>query len=527
MARSTIPLQSGAKLGPYKIEACIGAGGMGEVFRAVDTRLRRTVAVKLLPLSRSADPSHRQRFLREARSASALSHANIVSVYDLCSHDGYDFIVMEYVDGRTLKDMIGISSLPLHEIVDLGAQIASALQAAHSAGIVHRDIKPANIMVTPNHQVKVLDFGIAKSVSAMAAGDDLEAETATLARVTEAGALIGTLAYMSPEQTRGEPVDRRSDIFSFGSLLYEASTGRLPFAGPSAFAVMQQIATATPPAPSSLRTELPVALDRLLAKCLEKAPERRPAQASEIGEALKSLTLAATAAKAISAPAHDSRRTVAVVPLQFLAATQEDEFLSVALADAIANRLGSASTLIVRPTSSLLKYAGKKTDWTEIARELNVDLVVEGSIQKMGARVRVMVQACACHDSGTLHSAKIDGDANDLFDLQDRLADSVFNALTPHARDKTARHAPAPPRDIRWRLSFICAPSIMRCASVSSSSPQRWKCWSALSISIPISPTPGACLRTFVIKWERTWTKTPKGFNRPSAPSPELWSSIR
>jgi eukaryotic-like serine/threonine-protein kinase len=420
-------LQPGSMLGPYRIEARVGAGGMGEVFRATDTRLRRTVAIKLLPRGRT-DPAYGQRLLKEARAASALNHPNIVSIHDISSHQGKDFLVMEYVEGRTLRELITEKALVLSQILDFGAQIASALDAAHSAGIVHRDIKPANIVVRPNHQVKVLDFGLAKMTDTY-----LLHQTQTSPDLTEVGTIVGTVSYMSPEQTRGEATDQRSDIFSLGCVLYEAATGRQPFAGRSSLEIMHEIASGVPPPPSKLHADIPAAFDRLVAKCLEKEPALRFARASDVSQAIKSLSLPQ---KAASASAGDDRRTVAVVPLQFRNAASEDRFLSVALADAVANRLGSASALVVRPIATLMKYAGKKTDWTQIATELNVDLVVEGSLQKMGPHVRVLIQVWQSRDQRALYSAKLDGDMGDLFSLQDQLADSVFNSLMPPVRDK-------------------------------------------------------------------------------------------
>ncbi len=445
MMHSAPSLQPGALLGPYRIEGRIGAGGMGEVFRATDTRLYRTVAIKLLPQGRTSDPAHEQRLLKEARAASALNHPNIVSIHDISSHEGTDFLVMEFVEGRTLKELMETKAMLLGDVLEFATQIASAMDAAHSAGVVHRDIKPANIMVTASRQIKVLDFGLAKMTEAY-----LHQQMRTPIDVTEVGMIVGTIAYMSPEQTRGEAVDARSDIFSFGCVLYEIATGALPFAGPSSLAIMHEIATAVPPPPSKVRPGLPAAFDQLVAKCLEKEPARRFARASEVCQAIKSLTLQPAA---ISVPT-GGRRTVAVVPLQFRNAASEDRFLSVALADAIANRLGSAPTLVVRPIASLMKYAGKKTDWTQIAQELNVDLVVEGSIQKMGSRVRVLIQVWEFRNEQALHSAKLDGDMGSLFSLQDQLGDSVFGSLVPRSRDRPTRSGQIAVPTTRHPLAF-------------------------------------------------------------------------
>jgi serine/threonine protein kinase/Tfp pilus assembly protein PilF len=439
-------LKPGALLGPYRIEGRIGAGGMGEVFRATDTRLYRTVALKLLPHGRASDPAHGQRLLQEARAASALNHPNIVSVHDISNHEGKDFLVMEYIEGRTLQELMSAKAMLLSDVLEFAAQICSAMGAAHSAGIVHRDIKPTNIMVMANQQVKVLDFGVAKMTEAY-----FLRQAPTLVDVTEPGAIVGTVAYMSPEQTRGEAVDARSDIFSLGCVLYEATTGVLPFRGPSILAIMHEIATGVPPPPSKVRPELPTAFDHLVGKCLEKDPARRFAQASELWQAIKSLTLQP---KAMSVPAGDGRRTVAVVPLQFRNAISEDRFLSVALADAIANRIGSAPTLVVRPITTLMKYAGRKMDWAQIAQELNVDLVVEGSIQKMASRVRVLIQVWEFRNKQTLHSAKLDGDMDNLFSLQDQLADSVFSSLIPRVRETSTKSTQIAVPSTRHPLAF-------------------------------------------------------------------------
>jgi len=254
-------LAAGSKLGPYEILAQIGAGGMGEVYRAQDTRLHRSVAIKVLPHDKLADDDRKRRFLQEARAASALNHPHIVVLHDISSDGGVDFMVMEYVPGTTLKDRIRSGALPFADVARYGAQIASALAAAHAAGIVHRDIKPANIMITPEGQIKVLDFGLAKltQIGPM----DSQSETQSMLETTP-GTIAGTVAYMSPEQTRAETLDARTDIFSLGSVLYEAATGRLPFQGPSTLAVMHAIAAEEPPAPSTVRRNLPGKFDLVI-----------------------------------------------------------------------------------------------------------------------------------------------------------------------------------------------------------------------------------------------------------------------
>jgi non-specific serine/threonine protein kinase len=436
-------LGPGAQVGPYKLEAAIGAGGMGEVFRAVDTRLHRTVAVKFL-LSGEAHSAQRGRFLREARAASALNHPNIVTLYDISCHEGADFLVMEYVQGQTLEDLIPPGGLSCEKISRIGAQIASALQAAHEAGIVHRDVKPANVMVTSNLQVKVLDFGIAR----ITAHED---NGAALAQFTVPGMVVGTAAYMSPEQTRGEALDGRSDIFSLGCVLYKAATGRLPFQGASHMEIMHRIATAAPESARSLRPELPRELDRLISWCLEKDPRNRPASAAEVADCLRPVTAPVPVPFPVRMETH-GRQSIAVVPFRFRGALSEDQFLSVALAEAAANRLGASGELLLRPTSSVLRFAGTDTAWTDVARELNVDVVVEGTIQKSGTRLRVLVQAHQASDLRTLHSSQHDGDQGDLFALQDRIADAISGAFVKTPKASEAPAAPPTANPLAYEL---------------------------------------------------------------------------
>jgi serine/threonine protein kinase len=281
-------LSAGDKLGPYEITSLLGAGGMGEVYRAQDSRLHRTVAVKILPHDKFADENRKRRFLLEARAASALNHPNIVVLYDIATDAGGDYMVMEYVRGVTLKDRLREGPLPFADVVRCGVQIASALDAAHAAGIVHRDIKPANIMVTPERQIKVLDFGLAK----LTQPDSLDSQADTLTMLdteTLPGTIAGTVAYMSPEQTRGEALDARTDIFSLGAVLYEAATGRLPFQGPSALAMMHAIAAEEPPAPSSCGRGVPEGFDAAIHRAMAKRQDDRYASAREFMAALQAL----------------------------------------------------------------------------------------------------------------------------------------------------------------------------------------------------------------------------------------------
>ena len=447
----------GRTISHYRIIEKLGGGGMGVVYRAEDIRLRRFVALKFLPEEIAKDAQALARFRREAQAASALSHPNIVVLHDISMDSGTDFLVMEYVQGQTLENLIPSDGLPFDMVTEYGAQIASALAAAHSAGIVHRDIKPANIMVTHDNQIKVLDFGIAKLTTLI--GNSPDVETSTAIQGTIPGMVVGTVAYMSPEQTRGEPVDARSDIFSLGCVLYQAATAKRPFGGASTLAIMHEIATLQPPAPSSFRSDLPGTFDTLIAACLEKNPIHRPATAGDVALQLKSLL---PWAESVRQRTRADRRSVAVLPFKLRTSIQEDQFLAVALADAVVTRLAGTGKLLVRPTATVMRFAGKDTEWTQAAREMNVELVVEGSIQKMGARLRVLVQAHQVTGAITLYSAKHDGEAEDLFDLQDRIADAISDALAPQRQRAVSPAAPPTKNNAAYELYMRAADRISR-----------------------------------------------------------------
>ncbi len=308
-------LEAGYTLKHYAILRKIGQGGMGRVYAAEDTRLGRPVAIKLLPDEAAQCDRARQRLLLEARSASILNHPNIVTIHSIEEQDGVVFIVMEYVEGETLRDAFQRGPLPFPRLLELGVQLADALAAAHAAGIIHRDIKPDNILMGARGQIKVLDFGLAKPVETALRTGGMEAETRLI--LTGAGTVVGTPYYMSPEQTRAETLDARSDIFSLGSLLYEAATGRLAFGGASMLAVMHAIAAAEPPPPSSLRPELPVEFDLIVERALAKDRERRYASSAELAEALRVLGGTSGVVGRISgelpaAPAFDAGRAAPV-----------------------------------------------------------------------------------------------------------------------------------------------------------------------------------------------------------------------
>ncbi len=286
-------LSAEQQIGPYNVVRKIGRGGMGEVYEAEDTRLRRRVAIKLLAFEPAPGNQARDRLLREARAASALNHPNIATIYSIESFDDFDYIVMEYVDGWTLASRIEGRELSLIHVLEAGIQIAAALEAAHSIGVIHRDVKPSNVLMTPHGQIKLVDFGLAKRVK----GPDGETARHTAsARLTADGTILGTVAYMSPEQTRGEPLDPRTDLFSLGTVLYEAATGRLPFQGPSALYVMHEIAVADPTPPDDLNPDISPEFSAVLLRALAKNKKERFRSAAEMAEHLKTLKEGAGAA---------------------------------------------------------------------------------------------------------------------------------------------------------------------------------------------------------------------------------------
>src|SRR6266446_7543318 len=280
-----MPLAPGTKLGPYEITAPLGAGGMGEVYRARDTRLDRTIAIKILPAQFSSDPVRKQRFEREAKTISSLNHPHVCTLHDVGSQDGVDYLVMECVEGETLAKRLEKGALPLEQGLKYGAEIADGLDKAHRSGVVHRDLKPGNIMLTATG-AKLLDFGLAKEVVPLASGATITA-AAQSSPVTEEGTIIGTFQYMSPEQVEGKELDGRSDIFSLGAVLYEMVTGQRAFEGKSQLSVASAILEKEPAPISSLKPLTPSTLERIIKKCLAKVPDERWQSASDLASQLK------------------------------------------------------------------------------------------------------------------------------------------------------------------------------------------------------------------------------------------------
>jgi len=306
----------GQTLGPYQIEEKLGEGGMGVVYRARDTRLDRPVAVKVLRAETIADPDRKRRFIQEARAASSLNHPNIVTIYDIGVENGVDYIAMEYIAGRTLDACFGRQGSPLAEALKYALQIVDVLVKAHGAGIIHRDLKPANIMVTAEGLVKVLDFGLAKL--AERAGDDQLTQTLGRAPLTEAGAIIGTAAYMSPEQAQGRPLDSRSDLFSFGAVLYEMIAGRRPFQGDNKMSLLTALLRDEPAPLRQVQEGTPAELDRIVSRCLRKDPDRRFQTAADLKVALLEIKEESESGRLrapVTAPGRPRRRLWIAAPL--------------------------------------------------------------------------------------------------------------------------------------------------------------------------------------------------------------------
>ncbi len=440
-------IEAGASLGAFRILEPLGEGGMGEVYLAEDTRLGRKVAIKVLAAHLQERQSARERLLREARAASALSHPHVCTLYDVGTHQDRLHIVMEYVEGTTLRELTPPGGLPAEQVVAYGRQIADALAHAHARGVVHRDLKGANVMITTEGRVKVLDFGLA-TAPALAESD---AATSEWPDLTEPGTLLGTPLYMSPEQLRGETADARSDLWALGVVLHEALSGRPPFGGRTHFeissAVLTEPAAALPP-----RT--PPALAAVITRCLDKDPARRYQKASEARAALEVLqtALAAGLGAAGSGPVTESRlaaaalappaaadsvavssasgiRSVAVLPLANLSRDPEQEYFSDGMTEALINDLAQIGALKVISRTSAMRFKESDKPLPQIARELGVDGVLEGSVLRSGDKVRITAQLVHAASDTHLWADSYTGDLRDIFELQSRVAQAVAGRI--------------------------------------------------------------------------------------------------
>jgi serine/threonine-protein kinase len=459
---------AGTLLGGYRIEAILGEGGMGVVYRAFDTKLNRSVAVKVLS-GEWADAAARRRFQREAQTASSLNHPHILTVHDAGELDGRQYLVTELVDGGTLRDWARTEARGWRQIVELLVGVADGLAAAHDAGILHRDVKPENILVAKNGYAKLADFGLAK----LAAGSERDVTRTLTEQGTRPGLAIGTIAYMSPEQAQGKPLDARSDIFSFGVVFYEMLAGRRPFAGSNDLETMQSIVHGTP---QPLPQEIPVALRGLLEKALEKDRVHRYQSMRDMVVDLRRLMRQSAETTAPVAPRRAMRwqlvaatvvvvliaaiaawkfwprtsshqvRSIAVLPLRNLSRDPDQQYFADGMTDALTTGLAQVSALSVIARTSAMHYQGTQKTAPEIARELHVDAVVEGSVQRSGNRVLITAELVDGSNDHNLWAKSYERDASDALSLQSEVAQAIASEiqvkLTPQEQ---ARLAPARP----------------------------------------------------------------------------------
>jgi len=425
-----VPLTIGTTLGPYEVLGPLGAGGMGEVYRARDTRLARDVAIKVLPATVASSPERLARFEREAKTVAGLNHPNIVVLYSIEEADGTRFLTMELVDGRDLSNLVSAGGLPVDQVLDVAIALSDALVAAHEKGVVHRDLKPANVMLTREGRVKVLDFGLAKLAMPDVNSELTQAATVASPLSTD-GQVVGTVPYMAPEQIRGETVDARSDLFALGIVVYELASGKRPFAGASHMETGYAILKEQPPPLSSLRADLPADLDRIVGRCLEKNPRERFQTALDVSNELRGLRRELTRSEPgrPARPAPEKVASIAVLPFVNRSASADDEYFSDGLADELLNVLSKIKGLRVIARSSTFTFKGKSASAGEIGRALDVSTLLEGSVRKAGNRVRISVQLVNVADSSHLWSETYDRTLDDIFAVQDDIAQSVVKEL--------------------------------------------------------------------------------------------------
>ncbi len=423
----------GTRIGPYEILAPLGAGGMGEVFRARDLRLGRDVAIKALSEMFAKDPDRLARFEREAQTLASLSHPNIAAILGLEDQAGVPHLVLELVEGESLAARLERGPLPAREALAIAIQVASAIEAAHERGVIHRDLKPGNVMVTPAGVAKVLDFGLAKLDPIAPSASDLT-QTPTVAAqpgATVAGTLLGTAAYMSPEQARGRSVDRRSDVWSFGCVLFECLTGRAPVEGATVADLLARIIEREPDW-TLLPAGTPPRAREVLRRCLRKEADERPRDIRDVRLELAEAGSAAAKGEA----AHET--SVAVLPFENLSGP-DDEYFADGITDEILNALSQLDGLRVAARTSCFTFKGRREDLRAVGEKLDVATVIEGSVRRAGARLRIMVQLVNAADGYQLWSERYDREMTDVFELQDEIANAIAARLRVSMRGDAER----------------------------------------------------------------------------------------
>jgi serine/threonine protein kinase len=397
----------GRTISHYKILEKLGEGGMGVVYKAEDARLRRPVALKFLPADLTRDPEAKKRFVQEAQAASALDHANICTIHEIDeTEEGQLFIVMAYYDGKTLRDKLQSESLTIEDATEISAQVAKGLSKAHAKGIFHRDIKPANLLITEDNEVKIIDFGLAR--------------LSGKSRLTKTHTTMGTTAYLSPEQARGEEVDHRTDIWSLGVVLYEMLTGELPFEGDYEQAVVYAILNEKP---ASIHTDIPDYLKQVIGKALEKDQNQRYQLIHELLDDVKS-----TATSTLTSTPQE--KSIVVLPFENMSPDPDQEYFSDGLTEEIISDLSQIRDLLVISRSSAMTFKGTKKKINEIAKEVNVHYVLEGSVRKAGNNLRITAQLIDAANDAHLWADKYKGTLDDVFDIQEKVSRSIVGALS-------------------------------------------------------------------------------------------------